>query len=230
MHAAWLAQLLPLIVGLLGGRLVTAPRRWIVVWCVLLLVDGGISLALGTQKINNLWVGYLFMPIEGAVALWALSQWHSSSTARLALRVAVPLVVAVSAALTLGIEDKHTFSLVAGPFHGLVLLMAAAWTFIQRSVRETTPLLRRDWFWIVAGLMLYAGTMTALDPVGWYFLSIHRVDLLFLVINAKAGSDVLTFVAITRGVLCPLPTSSGGSSSPRSSPWESWSEPSASRW
>ena len=231
MYASGLSQLLPPIVGVIGGRVATPPRRWMVVWCLLLVANGAISLALGMQKINNLWVGYVFMPATGAVALWALSSWHDPGTGRLALRLAIPLFVAVSAVLTLGVEDAHTFSLVAAPFHGLVLLIAAVWTFIRRSLGETAPLVRRDWFWAVAGLMLYAGTTTALEPVAWYLLAAERVDLLNLAINAKAASDILAFVAITGGVLCPLPPrSSGGSSSPPSSPWASSWAPLASRW
>ena len=231
MHAGALSQLLPPVVGVIGGRVTTPPRRWVVVWCLLLVANGTISLALGMQKINNLWVGYVFMPVTGAAALWALSLWHGPGTARLALRLAIPLFVGVSAALTLGLEDAHTFSLVAAPFHGLVLLIAAIWTFIRLSLGEATPLVRHDWFWAVAGLMLYAGTTTALEPVAWYLLSTEREDLLFLAFNAKAASDILAFGAITWGVLCPVPPkSSGGSSSPPSLPWASLSDPSASRW
>jgi len=231
MHAGALSQLLPPVVGVISGRLTTPPRRWLVVWCLLLVANGAISLALGLHKVNNLWVGYVFMPMTGAVALWALSLWHEPGTAQLALRLAIPLFVAVSAALTLRVEDAHAFSLVAAPFHGLVLLIAAIWTFILRSLGETTTLLRRDWFWAVAGLMLYAGTSAALEPVAWYLVSAARMDLLFLAINAKAGSDIVAFAVITWGVLCPVPPkSSGGSSSPPSSPWGSSSAPLASRW
>jgi hypothetical protein len=231
MHAAALSQLLPPVVGVAGGRVAAPPRRWVVVWCLLLVTSDALSLALGMQRINNLWVGYLFMPLTGAVALWALSHWHAPGTGWLALRLAIPLFVAVSAALTLRVEDPQTFSLVAAPFRGLVLLLATIWTFIHRSLAETVPMVRRDWFWTVAGLMLYAGTTTAMEPVAWYLLSAERVDLLHLAINAKAASDILAFVAITWGVLCPVPpTSSGGSSSPPSSPWAFWSAPSASRW
>jgi hypothetical protein len=202
-----------------------------VVWCLLLVTNAVISLALALQKINNLWVGYLFMPLTGAVALWALSHWHAPGTARLALRLAIPLFVGVSGVLTLRVENAQTFSLLAAPFHGLVLLLAAIWTFIRLSLAETAPLLRHDWFWMLSGFMLYAGATAALEPVAWYLLSAERLDLLGLAINVKAASDLVAFAAITWGVLCPVPpTSSGGSSSPPSSPWGSLSSPSASRW
>jgi len=231
MHAAWLAELLPPVIGAIGGRVTTPPRRWMAVWCLLVFTNGAISLALGLQQINNLWVGYAFMPVTGAVALWALSHWHAPGTGRLALRVAVPIFVAVSAVLTVRLEDAHAFSLVAAPFHGLVLLLAALWTFLHRSVSETAPLTTRDWFWTVAGFMLYAGTTTAQEPVAWYLLATERVDLVVLVFDAKAASDIVAFVAITWGLLCPEPpTSSGGSSLPPSLRWGSSSAPSASRW
>jgi len=231
MHAAWVAEVLPPVAGVLAGHVSTPPRRWMAVWCLLVFLNGAVSLALGLRQINNLWVGYVFMPLTGAVALWALSCWHRPGTGRLTLRVAVPLFVLVSALLTLRIEDAHTFSLVAAPFHGLVLLLAAAWTFIRRSVGETVALARAGWFWTLAGFMLYAGTTTALEPAAWYLLTIERIDLLALMINVKAGSDILAFLAITWGLLCPPPpTFSGGSSSPPSSPWVSSSAPSVSPW
>lgn len=230
MHAAWLAQILPPVVGAIGGRVTTPPRRWIVLWCALVFLNGAISLVLALRQINNLWVGYVFMPVTGAAALWALSCWHDPGTGRLTLRVAVPIFVTVSVVLTL-FEDAHTFSLVAAPFHGLVLLIAGIWTFIRRGLAETLPLAGRDWFWTLAGFMLYAGTTTAQEPVSWYLLAIDRVDLLALVIQAKAGSDILAFAAITWGLLCPVPpSSSGGSSSPPSSPWASSWAPLAWRW
>jgi hypothetical protein len=219
------------VVGAIGGRVTTPPRRWIVVWCLLLVANGAISLALGLRQINNMWVGYVFMPVEGTVALWALSHWHPPGTARLALRLAVPLFVAVSVAFTLRVESAHTFSLVAAPFHGLVLLLAGLWTFIRRSLEETGSILQRDWFWTVAGLMLYAGPTAALEPAAWYLLAVERVDLLHLMVNAKAAGDILAFGAITWGVLCPLPPrSSGGFFSPPSSLSGSLSAPSAWRW
>jgi hypothetical protein len=232
MHAAAWSELLPPVLGAIGGRVVTPPRRWMVIWCLLLVANAAISLALPLETMNNLWVGYLFMSLTGAVALWALSHWHAPGTGRLTLRLAIPLFVGVSAVLTLRIENTHAFSLVAAPFHGLVLLLAGIWTFIRLSLAEAAPLLRRDWFWTLAGFMLWAGTTTALEPVAWYLLSAERVDLVGLAINVKAASDLLAFAAITWGVLCPVPppTSSGGSSSLPSSPWASWSAPSASRW
>ncbi len=229
LHAAAASQLLPPLLGVAWGRLVTAPRRWVTAWCLLQAASDGISLALGSRGHNNLWVSYLFMPLGGAVALWALSCWHRGATGRLALRIAIPLFVLVSAGLTLGVDDPRMYSLITAPFHALVLFFAALWTFMTRSLAERGRLLRQDWFWILGGIMLFTGTATAQQPLAWYLVRVGRGDLLLSAFNLKAIVDILAFAAITRGVLCPLPPKrSGGAFSPPSSPLASSSAPSAS--
>ncbi|MDH3497195.1 MAG: hypothetical protein OER21_10550 [Gemmatimonadota bacterium] len=230
MHAAALSQLLPPVVGVAAGRLSPPPRRWAIIWCLLLVSQDGLALALASQGLNNLWVSYVFMPAAGAAVLWTLSLWHPGDTARLTLRIAIPIFVAVSVALTLATENPEAFSLFTATFQNLVLLLAALWTFLRRSLGETRPLTSQDWFWTVLGIMLYAGTSSALEPLAGYLLASQREDLLHAAINVRAAVDIVAFLAIAGGMLCPLPTSSGGSSSPRSSPSPYSSAPSALRW
>jgi len=228
-HAAAASQLLPPVLGIASGRLSPPARRWVVVWCLLQAASDGISLAVAFLGHRNLWVTSLFTPVSGAVALWALSCWQRGATGRLALRIAIPLFLLVSAALTLGVDDPRTFSLIAAPYHALVLFFAALWTFMTRSLAERGGLLRQDWFWVLGGIMLFTGTATALQPLSWYLLRVAREDLLVSALNLKASVDVLAFVAIALGVLCPLPpTHFGGAFSPQSSPLASSSAPSAS--
>jgi hypothetical protein len=228
-HAAAASQLLPPVLGVAAGRLSPVPRRWVVVWCLLQAASDGISLAVAYSGHGNLWVTSLFSPVSGAVALWTLSCWQRGATGRLALRFAIPLFLLVSAGLTLGVDDPRTYSLIAAPYHALVLCFAALWTFMTRSLAERGRLLRQDWFWVLGGIMLFTGTATALQPLSWYLLRVAREDLLVSAINVKSAVDVLAFAAITLGVLCPLPPRrSGGAFSPPSSPLASSSAPSAS--
>jgi hypothetical protein len=231
MHAAAWSQLLPPVVGVAGGRLTLPARRWTVIWCLLLVASDAMSLSLGSHGANNLWVAYVFTPITGSVMLWTLSLWHRRPLARLALRLTIPVFAVVSIALAFWIESPGSFSVFAEPFHGTIVLLAATWTFLSRSLGASESLPRSDWFWVIIGVMLYAGTSTAIDPVSKYLWGLGREDLLSAVINLKAGVDVLAFAAIAGGMLCPLPrTPSGSSSSKPSSPWASSSAPSAWRW
>jgi hypothetical protein len=220
-HAAAASQLLPPVLGVAAGRLATPARRWAALWCLLQAVGDGVSLLVAQLGHHNLWVNHLSEPLTGAIALWALSCWQRSGTGRLTLRIAIPLFVLVSAGLTLGVDNPTAYSLISAPFHALVLFLAALWTFMMRSLTERGRLLRQDWFWVLSGLMLIAGTATALQPVAGYLVGVGREDLVLSELHLKALVDVIGYAAITVGVLCPLPlppTRSGGASLPPSSP------------
>lgn len=208
----------------------TPGRWWVVAWAFALTLESTLGYFLATNNINNHWVGYVFEPIAGGLALWAMSHWQPDRTARAALRFAVPLFVIVSVALIFAFEDRRTFSIVSSPFHYLVQLFAALWTFIRLSVMSDEPIVRQDWFWIMGAMILIAAVSTAVGPLAWYFLR-PRVDLLHAMFNVRAGVYVAGFVAITWGMLCQTRrTFSGGSFSQLSSPSSSSSAASASQW
>lgn len=225
MHAAAVVQILPPVAALFASGTLSPAKRWVVAWCLLLAGQDALGLGLASADITNLWLGYVGAPLAGAVALWMLSQWFEDGTGRLALRVAIPIFVAVSVSLSVWVDNPTTFSLFAAPFHHLVLLLAALWTFVRRALGERRSVVSSDWFWILVGFMLYAGTSTAIQAVVWYLLDAGREDLLLGVFNLKAGATLVAFIAVAGGMLCPTPpTHSGGlssrpfSRSPSSSP------------
>lgn len=227
--AVW-SPILPFLAALLARRRMTRGRWWVAAWSFVLVLEGTLEWALGMRNINNHWVGYVFAPVSGGVALWAISHWQPDRTSRSALRFAVPLFVIVSVLLIYAFDDRSTFSLVSSPFHYLVQLFAALWTFVRLSMLPEEPIARQDWFWIMGGMILIAGVSTALGPLAWYLLR-PRVDLLHAMLNVRAGAYLAAFVAITWGMLCQTRrTFSGGSFSPLSSPSSSSSAGSASPW
>jgi hypothetical protein len=208
----------------------TPGRWWVAAWALALTLESAVVYALAMRNINNHMVGYVFEPVVGGLALWAISCWQPDRTARSALRFAVPLFVIVSVVLIYAFEDRSTFSVVSTPFHYLVQLFAALWTFVRLSMLSDDPIVRQDWFWIMGGMILIAAVSTALGPLAWYLLR-PRVDLLHAMLNVRAGAYLAAFVAITWGMLCQTRrTFSGGSFSPLSSPSSSSSAGSASRW
>ena len=177
---------------------------------------------LGRKGINNLWIVYVGQPLLSVTLLWALSEWHRHRSAQLALKAAIPLVIVVSVALTFAVDDPRNFSLVAAPFHSIVMLLAAIWTFLALGLKAESAVHRESWFWIIGGVILYAATSTAMQPIAWYLIR-ERVDLLHAAFNVRAAIVLLSFGAITWGMLPRgTPTYSGGSSSPPSSPSSSW--------
>lgn len=212
------SPLLPPAAAAVTGWATTRARRWIVIWCLTVLLWEILAMLLGASGRNNLWLGYVGHPFITAALLWALSEWHPRKAAALALKAAIPLVVLVSVALTLTLDDPRSFSLVVTPFHSIVMLLAAVWTFVNLSLDARTSIIREDWFWIIGGLMAYAATATAMQPLAWYLIQ-ERVDLLHAAFNVRAAVVLLSFAAITWGMLSRgTRRFSGGSSSPPSSP------------
>ncbi len=196
---------------------------WIMVWCFLVLLLNIAALLLGKRGSNNLWLLYVGDPLMTTALLWALAHWHPIHTARVALKAAIPLVLMVSVGLTLAFDDRHSFSLVVAPFHAILMLLAVLWTFIALGMRaDHGSLAREDWFWIVGGVMLYVATATAMQPLAWYLIR-ERVDLLHAAFNLRAAIVLLSFGAITWGMLRGRKYS-GGYSLPPSSP-SSFSSP-----
>ena len=224
--AAVAAPLLPAVAGVLRPRVLTKARLAIVLWCA---VEGSLNILamlLGARGRNNLWLGYVGHPLLSTALLWALAQWHPAKSARLALKVAIPLVLVVSVVLTLTLDDPRDFSLAVAPFHAIVMLLATVWTFVSLSLATEQSLAGEDWFWMIGGVMLYSAIATAMQPLAWYLIR-ERVDLLHAAFNVRAAVVLLSFAAITWGMLLRAPRSSGGSSWPPSSPSSSSSEGSA---
>lgn len=209
------------------SRGLTRAHLAILFWCGL---DGSLNILaglIGSRGRNNLWLGYVGHPALSMALLWALAQWHPAKSARLALKVAIPLVLLVSVVLTLTLDDPGDFSLAVVPFHAIVMLLATVWTFVALSLATERSLAGEDWFWMIGGLMLYAAIGTAMQPLAWYLIR-ERVDLLHAAFNVRAVVILLSFAAITWGMLRRgAPRYSGGSSWPPSSPSSSSSAGSA---
>lgn len=205
----------------------TSARAWIAVWCLIIVAWEIFAAMLGALGMNNLWTMYVGQPLVSSALLWALAQWHPDRSARLALKIAVPLVVLVSAVLSLTFDDPREFSLAVAPFHAIVTLLATVWTFVSLSLASESSIASEDWFWMIGGLMLYAATAAAMQPLAWYLIR-ERVDLLHAAFNVRAAVVILSFAGITWGMLLRgAPRFSGGSSWPPSSPSSSSSAGSA---
>lgn len=221
------APLLPPLAALARWRQLRSAHLWILAWCAVLGSFQILAMLLGSRGLNNLWTGYVGEPLLSGILLWALAQWHPSKSARLALKIAVPLVVLVSVALTMTLDDPREFSLAVGPFHAIVTLLATVGTFVSLGLASESSIAQEDWFWMIGGLMLYAATAAAMQPLAWYLIR-ERVDLLHAAFNVRAAVVILSFAAITWGMLPRgTPRYSGGSSPPPSSPFSSSSAGSA---
>jgi hypothetical protein len=210
LYAAAVSQALPVLAGLRFGRRLPAARLWTVAWCVALLLGDGMQLWLrGSTGANNLWLLAATAPIQNAIMIWTLSLWQRHAVSRLAFRIAIPIFLLTLVALIPTVGDTGTFDTVTGPFQALLLLAGALYTLVGNAASDPAGVTRYDWFWVTLGVSLYFGMRVALPPFAAVLMSSHQ-ELVRLAYFVQAWSDIAVFLAIARGIWCPLPLARSG--------------------
>ena len=215
MHAAAWSQAAPSLALAKVRRWDQPGRRWAAVACLINVAGDIINYGLGKAGINNLWVGYISTPASSAFILLALTAWQTSAATRRMMVLAIPAYLAMWIAAILFTEDLRRFSNVAFPVHSLFLLACCVWTLLRMAlVDHPFPFARTDWFWIVGGFAVLIGTAAAAEPLLGIFIARSQIDQAMAVVNFRAAFQLLALIAITTGMLCPVTTDSGPSSSP----------------
>jgi hypothetical protein len=140
--------------------------------------------------------------VSVGLALWALSYWQTTEVWRLTFRIAIVPLLLAWGILTLALEDTSSFSNAAEPMVKLVTLGAAAFTLLAGSLSRRGDLLRQDWFWISAGMVLYFGSGATLGPVSSLLVS-RAPELLTLAYGVWALVGSVAFLLIAKGMACP---------------------------
>ena len=216
MHAAAWSQAAPSVALSKARAWDQAGRRWAAVACLINVVGDLLNFILSRAGLNNLWVGYISTPLSSAFILLALSAWHTGAKDRRLMVAAIPVYLAMWVAAILFTENLRQFSTVAFPVHSLFLLGCCVWTLLRKALEDYPfPLVRTDWFWIVGGFAVLIGTAAAADPLLGILIARGQIDQAMAVVNFRAGLQLLSLIAITTGMLCPVPAAlSGPSSSP----------------
>jgi len=195
------AQLLPIVAGAIRHAHLSGPRKWMVGWCAVLAATDGLVLFLAMRGTNNHWVNYVATPVTSGLVLWALSHWQLTKRGKTVLRILIPGLAISWIAMVVSVEDMTTFSLVAGPFQGLLLMGAAIWVLVTRTARETGRLREQDWLWIGIGLVVYFGSVVALPPAS-YLLMATSPQLVIRAYEIRGALNILAFMLIARGFFC----------------------------
>lgn len=136
--------------------------------------------------------------------LWVLILLQTDPFPRRVLRLALFVLVPATVVLTLVTEGPSTFGDKSGPILQLTLLAGCVYTLVSRSVSTNERLPSQDWFWITLGASLYFAVGVALGPVATALLPSNE-SLLVQVFIFKARADIVAFILMTIGMLCPLP-------------------------
>jgi hypothetical protein len=200
--AATLVEAAPPAAQLATRRRPRGGRAWLLVWCGFLFIMDLWGFWTSLHGERNLWLWYISKPGSVALVLWTLSYWQPGDTWRLTYRLAIVPFLAVWGTLTWLVEDTSAYSAASVPMATLIALAAAATVLIVRSHRSATAVWRQDWFWIAGGMTMYFGTSATLSPLGAVLVPAHAA-LFTSALLFKAFLDVVAFLLITWGVLCP---------------------------
>lgn len=207
LYGAAFSQLLPVLGGLPYARSLPMPRRWFSLWCLLSVIADGVWFIFGQVAGENLWLRMVTVPVRAAVIFWLLSLWQTSPKPRRVMRQAMAILVPATVPIALIWEGPASFGDKSGPILQLAQLAASVYTLVSRSVASTDKLAREDWFWITLGLSLYFAVNVALGPVAMALLSQDQTFLVEVFIF-KARADILAFILMSIGMICPLPRNS----------------------
>ncbi|MBK6485268.1 MAG: hypothetical protein IPF98_00035 [Gemmatimonadetes bacterium] len=208
--AATFAQLLPSVVVFARWRRTTVARQWIALWCVAFFLSDALQLILSMAFGTNLWVFIYISPVEDALLLWALSHWQTRPVTRMALRIAIPLVIASYVVIAIIAGELESYKTFSGPFRALMIMTWTAFTVVTNIATAPERVWARDWLWTCLGVLLYFGMFVVTEPI-IAAMPRDQVENMFRVYNVRAIGDVVAFILIWRGMRCPLPSNSSGS-------------------
>jgi len=207
---AQIAQLLPPLAVVPRWSRSTAARRWIAVWALLFFLSDGLQLYMSERIGNNRLLIAALQPLEDAILLWALSFWQTRPLTRMALRIAIPLVIAIYVTVGFATGELTTFQTFSGPFRALLMMICTVYTLISNVAASPERVWQHDWLWTTIGVLLYFGLLVAVEPIAAAMGTDH-LDNMMRLYNARSIGDVIAFIIIWRGMRCPLPSSSTGS-------------------
>lgn len=210
-HFGAAAQAVPLAAVVIWRAPLTRPRRAMLAWCGVLIAADLIARILGSRHLNNQWLRYTVTPIESSIVLWALADWQRTALARRTLRVVIPVLLAAWALEVMLWENIRNFGVVVFSANSIILLGASAFTLATRGIGSSEPPWRQDWFWVTAALSLYFTISAVLDPLSLVLLPAHP-DLFNKAYSVKSFADIASFIAIARGMLCPISAPLSGAS------------------
>ena len=160
-----------------------------------------VSLVMTERVSNNHLVTYLSSPIFAVLLLAGLREWQVTPRARQVFTITILTFLVSTVLLIAFVEDVSTFNLGIGPLYSLMLLAGGLWTLARRASEvEIAPLYKCDWFWVALGLAMYGASTALASPVGGFFLSRQRSDLVVVAWEIRAVLVTLAFLLMSWGI------------------------------
>jgi hypothetical protein len=201
MHVSIIAEAVPFVLGMLLPSRQTEARRWLMLWSALDTITNLAGSYLGRHHLHNLFLGYFYTPVEGAILMWMLAFWHPDPGTRRRLRWGIPAMVAGWVLLVMLFEDPQSFSRIVDLAYNVLMTSLFLHLLVRRSADDTTLLQQQDWFWISCGFAIHFAIFVAFHAVAPGLLN-SNMETLMLASEVRAGLNVLACSFIAVGMTC----------------------------
>jgi hypothetical protein len=173
-----------------------------IVWFSILMLTDEMAIVVGKIAGNNLWLGYLTLPIEVALFLWMLSVLQPTEYLRTAYSLSIAVIGTVVIAVMILTDPSKTFDRFVAPGLSLVALSASLHTLVLRSLESRVPLPQQDWFWFCLGVSLFWLSFVSITIFHQSFINTH-VDWVITALIARAWVDIAAYMLMAWGLLQP---------------------------
>ena len=168
---------------------------------VVSLIISGVQATLAVNRVNNLWTGQIFIPIQYALIMYVFYIWNRSSLMGTIIRYSIPVFVAawsLGVILSGSLASAYTYS---DPISAAIFIFTASYTLLSIDRIEGEPLLAMPAFWVSSATIVYFGStivLSSLSSALWR----SSVSTMQLAWSLQAIMNILANVLYAGGFLC----------------------------
>lgn len=208
------SPLIPLVYGAVYFRRFDKPMKIFMSYLAISLSLTIIMTALSLQKMNNLWLMNLSLPLYMVLLIWMYSLWQRDSIIQKLMLGSIPIFTVVWLVEMIFYDRFFEFTKVSRPLQGLMLTLVSFYAIYQITKESDEPIIELPQFWISAGIMIYYGGMLLTNLFSSIFFR-SSMDSLRMALSIQPALSLVAHLFYLGGYVwkCRQPICSGLSSS-----------------
>lgn len=135
------------------------------VYFLISLIITGIQVALAFNRVNNLWTGQIFIPVQFTLIMYVFYAWNRHSYAG---TIILYSILAFDTAWILSLLWFGSLAAVytyADPISAAFFILTSSYTLLRIDRIEGTPLLSMPAFWVSSATIIYFGSTIVLSSL-----------------------------------------------------------------
>ena len=151
---------------------------------------------------NNLWLSYLFTPIEFGILAWLLSFWEEDGWKRHGMQLSTIFFALLCLASTVFIENIRLFGGFTRPLECLMLALFSGRILRLQFHTSETQLFTRPQFWVSTAILIYFSGLAVLYSLSNALLGVS-MDVLRAAWMIHAPLNIFANICYGAAIACP---------------------------